>query len=315
MWISDRLELVESGVAIVAAIAAVSPAMAQSDASDTNSESDFSVQLRVGAEYDSNVAVEDIDTNSGQDDVKFRFSGDLSYETSIAPDAELEIGYRFSQSLHEEFDEFDVQTHQASVELSQDYDTVGVDVGARYIHARLGGDSFIDLARLSAAVQGYVSEDLLVRGSYAFTDKDFAGRQDRDAKALRFTLTGYLFVDGRKTYLIGSSGLRIEEARDPQFDFTGMRFRLELVHRLGPRNRRSRLAVGARYEARDYSSITPSISAERSDDRFRFYGRLRVPVNSWLSVEPRYEFSSYDSNLPSADYEQHIAALTLVSRF
>ena len=68
--------------------------------------------------------------------------------------------------------------------------------------------------------------------------------------------------------------------------------------------RLSTLELGIRYEDRDYKEATPSIAKRRRDNRFRFKIEFEFPLTKSISWTAYSGYSDYQSNLPTADYEQ-----------
>src|SRR5689334_7447749 len=98
-----------------------SQAQAQNNAP---ASSTFKFEGRVGAEYNSNVAVPDLDTNTGQGD--WAATINLLADATLIPVSKLTLraGYEFSQTLHQDFDAFDLAIHRGYAEAAYDFDLV-----------------------------------------------------------------------------------------------------------------------------------------------------------------------------------------------
>jgi hypothetical protein len=71
------------------------------------------------------------------------------------------------------------------------------------------------------------------------------------------------------------------------------------------------LDLGYGYFIKDFSHETPSIGEKRHDTRHRALLTITRRIREFLLVQIDYEFTLADSNLPSADYLQHVAGIRL----
>ena len=182
---------------------------------------------------------------------------------------DLQAGYDFSQSLHDDFDAFDVRIHRGSATLS--YDSGRVDIGTtlQHAYAELDGNEFLTLQQISPYVSKLVGQPavpaLRVRAIRTRTSRAIR-RARPTANAL--SADAYVFVDGLTTYLVFGYRHDDEDAIDAQFDYArrhAPRAALEAAH--GRRARAHVADVRCASRDRDYDSPTPSIGAPRRDDR------------------------------------------------
>lgn len=283
-------------------------ANAQEAGSEERLSSPFSFELNAGAEYDSNVSVNELDANTGADDVAAVIDADIEFETALGKDTEFNAGYSFSQSLYSEFTDFNLQSHFGTVDLSHDFGVFDLGAAYRLIYTRLGGDGFLLLQQASPYVSRFFGKKLFVRADYTFTDTDFEGRVDRDAEGHAGGADFYYFANGVRTYFVVGYKYEDEDAVDPQFDFHANNFKARFAQRIPLGARDMKFKLGWRYEQRDHTSVTPSIGVERDDDRHRFEAELEVPVTDRVFLLFDYEYGDFSSNLPSADYTQHVAS-------
>jgi len=280
-----------------------------------NKDSAFSAEASIGVEYDSNINVDEIDNNTGSDDIAAALDVDLEYDIDLSSDTVLSLGYNFSQTLHDDFTNFDLQTHFASADLSHDFGDVEPGVAYRFIHSRLGGDGFLTMHQVSPYVSAFLSDNLYARADYTYSDKNFLGRIDRDSKNHAGGADFYYFVNGVKTYFVAGYKYANENAVDPQFDYDAHQFKLRFSQRFPIASREAELKLGWRYETRNYDNVTPAIGVPRDDDRHRLQAELEVPINDTFFVRTDYEYGDYSSNLPTADYMQHLVGVYLGAKF
>lgn len=302
-------------VAGLAAIASGPAAFAQPAETEDHSDSPFSIEVSAGAQYDSNVSVSEIDNNTGADDIAAVIDADLEFETELGKNTELQLGYSFSQSIHDQFSAFDLQSHFGSADLSHDFGAFDLGAAYRLVYTRLGGEGFLLLQQFSPYFSTFFGKKLFLRADYAYTDKDFEGRFDRDAVVQSGGADFYYFLNGVRTYFVLGYRYEDEDAGAPQFDFQAHNIKARFSQRIPMGPRYAKLKLGYRYESRDYSAITPSIGVIRDDTRHRFQADLEIPFTDRFFALLEYEHAEFKSNLPSADYAQDVASLRLGARF
>ncbi|TQV86236.1 DUF560 domain-containing protein [Exilibacterium tricleocarpae] len=277
--------------------------------------SDFSAEVSAGVEYDSNISVERLDINTTESDYAALVDLDLDYKLSLTKAVKVTTGYSFSQSLHQDLDDFDVQTHLFSAGLSSDFGRTTAGVNYYYADSSLGGDGFLTLQQASPYISHYFTKQVFLRSAFTYTDKDFDGRPARDADAAALGADLYYFIDGSKHYVSFGYKYEDEDANTDRFDHDSQQLRLRWVKRLDILGKESKLKLGWRYEQRDYDAIDSAGTRRRDDDRHRWEAELELPLSkqSYLALE--YQYSDYESTLAAADYTQHMARVRAGYKF
>lgn len=280
---------------------------------DKAADGDFDVLLegKVGAEYNSNIAVLDLDTNTGQGDWAATIIGLAEISGKPVQGLTLRGGYEFSQSLHEEFDEFDLTLHRGYAEAGYDFGSVTLGVLGNVAQANLDGDAYLTFTQVSPYVSRQFGDAMLLRLSYAATDKSFDGRSERDATSDTIAGDAYIFLDGTKRYVAVGGKATEEDAASDELDFKAGSARVRLVQRLDAFDRQLTLRAGADYEQRDYDAPTVSIAAPRKDKRIGVDLSLEAPLANNVFVEGSYRYGDYQSNLTTADYQEHVTSVKL----
>jgi len=272
---------------------------------------DFVFEGKVGAEYNSNIAVLDLDTNTGQGDWAVTINGLAEVSGKPVDSLTLRAGYEFSQSLHDEFDEFDLTLHRGYAEAGYDFGFATLGVLGNVAQASLDGDEYLTFTQISPYVSRQFGNALLLRLSYAATDKSFEGRPERDATSDTIAGDAYFFLDGTKRYIAVSGKAIEEDAVSDELDFTGGSARVRLVQRFDAFDREVTLRAGAEYEQRDYDAPTVPIGAPRQDKRTGLDVSLEAPITDNLFIEGSYRYGDYRSNLSAADYNEHVTSVKL----
>jgi hypothetical protein len=289
-------------------------ATAQDAVTPTAQDRAVAINLGAGFEYDSNVAVLELDTSTNAGDRAALLDFGIAYDKVGTGRFDVQAGYDFSQSLHDDFDAFDVRIHRGSATLSYDLGRVDIGTTLQHAYAELDGREFLTLQQISPYLSKLVGQRLFLRFSYAHSDKEFAGNPTRAATADALSSDVYVFVDGLTTYLLFGYRHDDEDAIDAQFDYGGDMFRVQLTKRLN-RERELTLRTSVRVEDRDYDSPTPSIGAPRRDDRTQLEVSLEVPMGERTVAQIAYEHADNRSNLPSVDFAENVVSVRFRSRF
>src|SRR5688572_25640239 len=108
------------------------PSPAGGAASDDSADA-VSFEVGAGLEYDSNVAVLELDASTGAGDAAALLELAVAYDRPGDTKLDFGGGYNFSETAHEDFSAFDVRIHRGSATMS--YDLGRFDVGANLQHA------------------------------------------------------------------------------------------------------------------------------------------------------------------------------------
>ncbi|KGB55003.1 hypothetical protein FG91_01632 [Sphingopyxis sp. LC81] len=293
----------------------VQPPSAYANPESAESKASLSGEIQLGAQYDSNVSVDDIDSNVGRGDWAALLEARANLKTDLSRKTSLRLSYAFSQSLYESFTDFDLQTHLGSADISHGFGRVRIGAAGRLAHSRLGGDGFLTTQQFSPYVSFRASSSLLLRVDYSHANKNFIGRADRDARNNAATANVYYFVNGTRTYFQAGYSYAHENAEAAPFDYEAQGFQLRFNQKLAIGSNDATLRLGWRYDRRNYDEITPAIQAERRERRHRLQANVELPVSKKIFLSGGYEYTDRNSNLPSANYNQHLVSLMLGARF
>lgn len=291
--------------ALVACLLA-SAAAAQQGRDSTAKPAQFEFELGLGAEYDSNVSISEIDASSNEGDYALTMDASLEVKKEFSPDFDMAATYDFSQTLYEEFSEVDRQTHIFGADAAWNGSRLDRGLSLYYINSRLDGKDFLDYYRASPSLSGFIARNWFARGAYVYSDKSIVETPDRDADTHSGEADLYYFRRGLRSYFNLGYRYKSEDAVDQRYDYHSNSLKLRYIHRFNLFQRLAKLELSWRYEDRDYSSPTPSIGEDRSDDRHRWRADLEVPLVGGAFAQVYYGYSNYDSNYPSADYTQSL---------
>lgn len=271
----------------------------------------FSATISAGAQYDSNVSVDDADISARKGDEAALLSVNLRALPIDSRAVTLRFGYDFDETLYADITDYDLEIHTASAGLAVRQGKVTLGADYQFSHILLDGDGYLDMHIASPSISGFAGRNLFVRAAYTYLRKSFATSRNLDADTDMASLDAYRFFSRRKGYI--ALGLRYEEenAKGPQYDYRGLQgsVKAQIPFRLFKTNARARL--GYTYGERDYLNITPSIGKERFEKRSTFNLGLEVPMTKVLTFKPSLRLVDRDSNNPVYDYKEHVITALL----
>jgi hypothetical protein len=275
----------------------------------------FSAEVGAGAEYDSNVSVDELDASSSESDAALTLDAKLGLQRRLARRGDLSLTYDFSQNLYEQFKDLNRQTHMLGTDLDVDLTKVNAGVSFYYVNSRLDNQPFLEFYRLSPALSGFLSRKWFARAAYVYAEKRIEESSERNADSHAGEVDLYFFRRGLRSYFNLGYRFKDEDARGDSYDNRSNNFKVRYVHRLDLLHRIVKLELAWRYEDRDYTSITPDIGKERADERHRWKVDVEVPVSARSALQFYGGYGDYESNYPPADYTQGIAGTRFLYRW
>jgi len=282
---------------------------------EESKKTEFSAEVGVGAEYDSNVSVDELDVTASQSDYALILDAELQLEQQLTETTDLTLTYDFSQANYDEFSRVDRQTHLLGADLGADLGAVNTGLTLYYINARLDGDAFLEYYRGSPYVSGFLAKKWFARGAYVYSDKAIEQNPGRDAESHAGEFDLYYFNRGLRSYFNLGYKFKDEDAQADRFDHRSNNLKLRYIHRFDVWEDVLKLELSWRYEDRDYTSITPSIGEERRDKRHRWKIDMEYPFLEKGTFQLYGGYADYDSNFPRADYDQHVVGTRLSWRW
>ncbi|MHA7815667.1 MAG: surface lipoprotein assembly modifier [Pseudohaliea sp.] len=268
-------------------------------------------EVGIGAEYDTNVSVDEVDVTSGEADSAWLVDFELGLNQPLGKHSDLNLNYDFSQAGYERFSRVDRQTHILGADIGTDLGKANTGVSAYYINSRLDGEPFLEYLRVSPSLSGFLARKWFARGAYVYSERTIDDRADRDATTHSGEVDLYYFHRGLRSYFNFGYRYRDEDATAARFDFRSHGLKLRYIRRFDLFERQAKVELAWRFEARRYLSPTPSIGEDREDDRSRWKLDLEVPLTPRLALQTYASYGDYDSNLPRADFTQTIVGARL----
>ena len=127
-------------------------------AGEESSTTRFSAEVGFGAEYDSNVSIDELDASINQSDYALSVDAELEVEQQLSATTDLTLTYDFSQNNYDRFSNLDRQTHRVGADINSGLGPVNTGLSLYYINARLDNEAFLEYYRASPYVSGFLAK-------------------------------------------------------------------------------------------------------------------------------------------------------------
>ena len=296
-------------------IVGVSPSAALAAESGELAPTQWTAELAIGSEYDSNVALDVVDLSSSMSDYALTLNTKIAANSQLSSNSGMKLSYDYSQSTYSEFSTVDRQTHILGANFDSDLGEVDGGLSLFYIDSRLDNSKFLELYRVSPSLSGFISKKVFARSAYVYSDKNIENSRQRNAITHAGEVDLYYFRRGLRSYINAGYQFKYENAESSEYDYKSSQLKLRWVQRFELFSKVATLELAYRYEDRDYNSPTPSIGKKRSDQRNRWRVDLEVPVMARGAIQFYGGYADYQSNLPRADYDQNIIGTRFIYRW
>lgn len=269
-------------------------------------QGDLELSVAGGLRYEDNLVVESIDVVSAEKDLALVGELDLDYRDEVWSGSQLRSGYRFSQRVFLEEDDFNLQLHYGFADLSRELPevTAGARVDATY--ASIGGDSLLDKQVVSGYLSDLATEKFYWRSSLGLEQTGFDRDGGRSNNGQRLDLAGFFFMEGPRQYVTARYRYDQEQADSSVFDYYANQVQFGYVKRMTVAGDQPvRLRLDWRIELRRYENASATLDAKRRDYRRRWRMRVDGPITDALSFQVKFEHRNYSSNNTALDFDDN----------
>lgn len=220
----------------------------------------FDVLLSTGLVSDSNVGLfpdgevlaASIDDES---DYRLELALDLRAYLARTKSNNVSLGYRFFDSAHQDLDEFDVQSHAISADLSHTWNKVTLGLNYQFITADLDDKDFSDVHVVTPnlVIRHNQKRFSLLLFEWRDNDYDLASETGRSGNSYQARYRHY-WLGRANRYGYAEVGAVVDDTDDANFNYEGYRLDLGYQHSWGKTLIRSNIS----YEDRNYDDAVPA---------------------------------------------------------
>lgn len=272
----------------------------------------LSLSLEAGVRYDDNIIVDAQDLASRVADESALFRGAVGYKIGSGGDTYLKPEYSFSQTLHQDATQFDLQIHGLSLDGGTKLGNLNLGATYRYSYVRLGRENFLDIHSLRPNLRFRAASKFFVTLAYEYQQQDFKqlALDGRDAHRNSASVNGFYSL-GKGKSISASYRVMRHITDDTVLRYWAhvitarVRFPFEIA------GREFAFRGRYRYRMKDFMNFDPDIGAKRSDNRHSLRARLETPLFAKLTARIQYEYVDSSSNLASIDYKEQVVTFSI----
>lgn len=271
---------------------------------------DFNIGFGAGYQYDSNVALVELDDISGTADTAKRLHAAVDATLPLTRRARLMLGYDIDSTAYAEQDAFDLVLQHATAGMAVTLAGTEFGIAADRYDADLAGEGYLVLSQVTPSVAHLFGSSLYARLAYSNAAKRFDTDDTRDADTQTWRTDLYWLLDGMNRYVSISAQSMDEDALDDALDFGGHAAALAFGQVFENRVVTVKLKTELRYESRNYAALAESEEAPRQDRRLRAGATLSIPIGEHVELGAELARIANTSTLDGAEFDRTMAGLT-----
>jgi hypothetical protein len=267
----------------------------------------YSIEASAGFRYDNNITVDEIDTTTRIGDTSYLFRAAFGADIFQSKKSSLTARYSFSQSLHRDLSDFDLQIQGLTLQAKTKAGKVNLAAEYRYNFITLGGKDFLEIQAIRPNLGFLAAKKLYMTTSYEYRKHTFKDVTAIARNAQRHTGAAKAF------FLLGKGknitlGYKLARHRTSTDDLSYWGNTVDLGYKVPVKIFGGKLVYRLRYQyrQRDYFGIDTSIGVVRADKRHMVRTSLDIPYAEKFNARFEYKYVNSISNLPSIDYASHV---------
>jgi Tfp pilus assembly protein PilF len=275
----------------------------------------YSLYLKLGYGYDSNVTLDPLDEDvfSDEDDYfnRVHFSGKLNVINR--KDLVLGAGYSHYQSWYNDLEEYDLMGSLFSVYAK--YYLRPFTLGLSYLPSYywLDQDSYLRRHTVKPEVIWEWKDRLSTVLSYSYSDNDYFQDEGWSGDRHEGYLDAYYSILDKMGFLFGGIGYEANNASNPDQDYGWLKTRVGALFYLPWE---LELDVRGRYQNKQYDNVDTFFGVKREDDKY--YGAVslaRKLFYQWLAIVGEFNYTKNNSNISTYEYDKYVGALYLRAQY
>lgn len=266
-------------------------------------------ELEAGIEYDSSLAVEELDRASEESDVALLTQAKLNGQWQASKTVMLKGGYNYLGRNFQDSDSFDTVIQQIFLDASYDAGPVTLGASHYFADAELDNRDLLSFNLTSVYLSKLIDRHIFLRLALDRKDKEFDSKPERDASGDSVSGDLYVFFNEAKSYVAFGLNSENEDSQSAELDFQGAGFKARLANKFEAFGKDNKLSLSYRYQNRDYDHVDPMIGEKREDERHTTELSWEVWFNEKVAMISTLLRGNYASNLDSADYQESQASI------
>lgn len=275
----------------------------------------YSLYLKLGFGYDSNVPLEPINQDLYADEDDYFAAGYFSGKYDFVRKARYRIGAGYShyQKMYTRLTDFDLTGSIFDLYGIYLFSPFTFKLGYVPTYYWLGSDSWLRRHQIIPELTWRVNQNLFSSLAYRFSQNTFFQDSDWSGQTHDVFANVYYQPGEKQATLFGGAGYEINNADTSDQDWGLFRARLGGSFQL-PWELTSSLAL--RFVDKRFDNEDSYYGKKRHDVKYGGYASLyRKLYVDWLGIDLQYDYLKTDSNIDDYDYERSVITLSLKAGF
>ncbi|MBC8283039.1 MAG: tetratricopeptide repeat protein [Nitrospinae bacterium] len=273
------------------------------------SDKNWWIKAEPAFQIDDNVIVSNQDIVSNERDKSKSYLVGLGANFEPFKNAEVEIGYDFSQTRWDKLPQFDSTSHDFYTTVGYGSGNWDGDISFNYNY------SFLDRADLAATHSitprlGYSpTPNFYTNLSYTYNINDYFVGNDRDGKSHVWSLMQFWFFMEQKAYMFASYSFDMDDTEELELDYLG-HSATGGVKIPGPFQISAQFTYN--YYLKKFQNINSAIGDPRFDSKHTLNFLLNRPIiKNHIDIDLGYTRVMSNSNLLTLDFKQNVYLIGL----
>lgn len=286
---------------------------------------DIDLSADIGAEYDSNVGVAELDALTNEGDWATTLSLGVEARWTATERVDVKGGLHHDRKDYHNLDKYDLTITRGDIQASYAFRALTLGISRHDAFAHLDQEDFMTFSQTSLFASRLIGQTLYLRGQFAHQTKAFDDQPLRDADNQSWGGDVYWFSRGANTYVSAGLSQESEDARQDNYSYDGFSLKARWSHKLTLADRESQVQLGWRYVKKDFAGPATAPAPDllgrttalpdRADRQQHWEARWSLALNRHVTVAAEITYADYGSNFSAADYQETVTALQLQSRF
>ncbi len=270
--------------------------------------------LKAGLQYDDNVrliADEDVYADEGD----FAFSGYFSgrYDFRVGESFKIGVGGSLYQTSYYKLKDYDQTGSFLNLNVSWRLSPFTFDFAYIPAYYWFDNKSFLIRHHFRPEATWKISDDLLTRVSYAYSENNYFEDDELDGHTHEAGLIAYYNVADETGYLFVEAGYEDASASHPDYYYDKWKAGLGVLFK-GPWGVRMKLS--GMYDDKTYDNVDSYFGIRREDDKYSVDLLLfRQFFWDWARILLELNYTNNDSNISDYSYKRRVGTLSIMADF
>ncbi|RJP83481.1 MAG: tetratricopeptide repeat protein [Desulfobacteraceae bacterium] len=273
------------------------------------------LNLKIGAQYDDNVALEPADQDIYADEGSFGFTAYLSAKYRLLQYNNLStgIGYNHYQSIHFDLSEYNLMGSIPNLYVKFNHKPWILGLSIQPTYYWLDTNKYMLRKQFSTDLIWNITGKLAGRYAIIFFDENNYITSGKNGRNIQFLMDAFYRIPEKKISLIGGIGFDHSNTDHADYQYTGFQTRIGMDWGLP---REFVFSPSVRITNKQYAHTHSFYNKKRDDLKYELAASIsRKMIYQWLTGGVEYKYTKNDSNIAVYGHQSHKAAFIISAAY